>query len=114
VFAKYLVNGISYGDDLRGFEIDIEAFLDESEILSNANVISSSDAQCMIKASCRFSDNFTEKEVVLELKEIWLDYLRYQEFERHTCEISAGKVVFHFCTTSGSLGVSGKIIATRT
>ena len=111
MFGKYLNGQKSSGDNLRGFEIDIEAFLDESDVLSDAWVTSGEDEDCMITATCNYSDISSEKEIASELEEIWLEYLRYSEFEKHAFEISSGKVTLYFCTKSGPLGVSGKIVA---
>ncbi len=111
MFSKYLKNGISTGDNVLGFELDIEAYLDDSELIDSCTVSSNSEKECMIVAVCSYSQKHSEASVANNLKNIWMNCLRYQEFEKHSCEISKGKVVLHFCTVSGPLGVTGKIEA---
>ncbi len=114
LFKAYLKNGVSTGDNLLGFEIDIESYLEMSETFKGIRVSRTGDTNCLIVAKCKYASTTTPDEVAKELEEIWMDSLRYQEFEKHVCKIQERTVVFYFCTTSDHLGVTGKIETTCT
>lgn len=114
MYEELLKNGHSSGDNLLGFVIDVEAYLEDREVFTNIKVDSTQDIESLIVATCKYNHPLTEKEVSKIFEEIWENDLRYQEFEKHSIEVSDGKVIFYFCTTSGALGVTGKITANRT
>ena len=112
MYAKFLKNGHSSGDNLLGFVIDVETYLEDSDNFFDVTVNSTKNVESLIVATCKYNDKLSEDEVAKELKNLWEFDLRYTEFEKHEDIISEGKVVLHFCSTSGSLGVTGKITAT--
>ena len=111
MFENYLKSSRSEGDNLLGFIIDLEYFLEDIEGMSSVAVHSTDDGACMLIANCSFNRDIGEDVLAKKLKQTWTEYLRYSEFEIHKTEISNGKVIFHFCTKSGPLGVTGKVVA---
>lgn len=113
MYEEYLTS-VSSGDNLLGFVMDIEIHLESSGVFENVKVESAEDLSCLINASCTFSKNHSQSEVKNYFIELWENQLRYQDFEKHKCEIEGKKVVLYFCTTNSGLGVTGKITANCT
>ncbi len=113
MYEEFLTS-VSSGDNLLGFVMDIEIHLESSGIFENVKVASTEDLSCLINASCTYSNNHSQNEIKNYFIELWENQLMYQEFEKHQCEIEGNKVVLSFCTTSGGLGVTGKITASCT
>lgn len=113
MYADLIKNNQSSGYDLQGFCIDVEAFLEDGEMLSDIKVEITDDVNALLLATCNYNKNFSQSEIINEIEKIWLESLRYQEFEIHSHEILDGKINFYFCTKSGPLGVTGKITAVQ-
>lgn len=111
MYSNHLKNGNSVGDDLLGFLIDLEYAIESIEGVTNLEACTSSDKENLLIASCNFSMKISERQMAKKFEEVWKEELRYREFEIHSSNISDGLVIFYFCTTSGSLGVTGKIVA---
>lgn len=114
MYGELIKGKQSSGDNLLGFVLDMEAYLEESDYFTSVVVDSASESESLINARCQYSNSIEKNQIITELKDIWESYLRYQEFEKHSVEIDGDNVVFHFCTTSGGLGVTGKITAKAT
>ena len=112
MYGKLIQNNRSNGDNLLGFLIDTEHYLEDSEYFSKVKVKTTSELDSLIVATCIYEKKIPHEKVVSELSNIWINYLRYNEFEKHKIEFENSSIVLFFCTISGSLGVTGKIIAT--
>jgi hypothetical protein len=114
MYKKFLKNGRSRGDDLLGFLIDLEYYLEDIEGVSNVVTKSTDDENNLLVASFTYGTQFSEDDIAKRIEQTWLEDLRYQEFEIHEAVVSHRKVVFHFCTVSSPIGVTGKIVANGT
>ena len=110
----WLIKNIeSSGDDLYGFEIDVYQYLEGIEEFSNLEVESTSNPDQLIRGSFTFSEDVSADWVISKLTSLWLNKLRYAEFEIHQFEQDKNGVIMNFCTRDGGLGVTGMIRARK-
>ena len=100
-------------DDLYGFELDVYHRLVDEPGLSNLQVCRTDDPNHLIQASFDFDKTMLISQVENLLRSLWLDRLRYAEFEIHDIERTPNSVALNFCTRAGGLGVTGKITASQ-
>ena len=106
----------SDGDNLLGFQLDIEmSLVNDRDLFVEPRVRRTGDPRCALVATCELADPATAAEVVIRrLKEMWLGHLTYEHFEAHSIETLPGRVSLRFVTTSGEtsgdLCVTGEII----
>jgi hypothetical protein len=105
---------VSSGDSLLGFQIDIDHFLGSSDFFENVSVKKTADPECALLATCSVaSGNINATEIGVELKEIWMNYLRYNHWEEHEIVMESNLVKLCFATLDedepSSLFVTGEI-----
>ncbi len=107
---------ISTGDNLLGFQIDIDyGLLEYRDIFEDADVKETGEPRCALLATTNVKDEtLTADYVAKMLEELWLKSLRYQHWEAHSIEKLKDQLVLRFVTTSGDtrndLCVTGKIV----
>lgn len=111
-YSQYLTNGISEGDNLLGFEFDLVAYICDEETCFHISHERTEDKNCMLILNCRFRDNATFNDIVKYLEKKWINYLCYDEFEKHYCEENNETINFYFVTKTANIGVTGKIEVT--
>lgn len=115
-YSQYLIHGQSSGDNLLGFEIDANVYLCCMESNLGCDFLYQErhdDANCMLTLCCNFAHNVSHQQIADYLEEKWLQYVCYQEFEKHYIEVVNDQLIFYYVTRSSSgLGVTGKIVAT--
>ncbi|WP_152513964.1 hypothetical protein [Psychrobacter aquaticus] len=115
-YSQYLIYGQSSGDSLLGFEIDANVFFCCIESNHRCDFIYQErhdDANCMLTLYCKFANNISYQQMADYLEEKWLQYVCYQEFEKHYIEVVNDQLIFYYVTRSScGLGVTGKIVAT--
>ncbi len=97
------------GDDLLGFQIDMDVYLEESDLFEWIEVRPTGNAECMLKAKCSLKEGVSLTQASEGVCNVWENFLRYSEFEAHTLEEMPNGFVFHFITTATGLGVVGQI-----
>jgi hypothetical protein len=106
----------SGGDDLLGFEIDLEmALINDRDLFVDPSVRRTGDPRCALIGMCKPADPATPVDnIVKRLKEMWLENLTYQHWETHHVEMLPGQISLRFVTTTGDasidLCVTGKIV----
>ncbi|WP_218688872.1 hypothetical protein [Psychrobacter sp. BF1] len=112
-YSQYLIYGQSDGNNLLGFEIDVEAYVcDELKCFSLVQE-RNDNANCMLVLHCKFADNFSTQQIADYIEEKWLKYICYRDFEKHYIEVIDNQLIFYYVTRSDvGLGVTGKIVAT--
>lgn len=106
---------ISSGDDLLGFLIDIDAYLEDTGIFRNVKVVRTGNPKRSLLATCELIPGSDKAQGVADILEnVWLEELCYKHWENHVVQIHPDKVALFFITTSGdepdALCVTGKII----
>lgn len=97
------------GDDLLGFQIDMDAYLEESDLFDWFDVKPTCDDDCMLNAKCKLKANVSLTRAREVIHRIWESSLRYREFADHTLEETPRGFIFHFVTFAPGLGVVGQI-----
>lgn len=115
-YSQYLIYGQSKGDNLLGFEMDANIFFCCREKNIGCDFLYQerhNDANCMLTLYCKFANNLSYQQMADYLEEKWLQYVCYQEFEKHYIEVVNDQLIFYYVTrASCRLGVTGKIVAT--
>lgn len=111
-YAQYLIYGQSDGDNLDGFEIDVNAYICNEENCFYISEERSADMNCMLTLYCKFSSDFNYQRIADYLEEKWLNSIRYPDFAKHHIEVVGDQLNFYYVTRSKvGLGVTGKIVA---
>jgi hypothetical protein len=97
------------GDDLLGFEIDMEHFLETDDAIEWAEVVRRGRADCMLEATCKFVNGTSLEDAKRVIERIWDEDLRYSNYEVHKLIDTDKGFEFRFVTTSLNLGVIGTI-----
>ena len=97
------------GDNLLGFEIDMDAFLEDSDLFEWIDIKQTGNDDCMLYAKCKLKTGISIAQARKDVCRIWEDNLRYTEFAEHLLEDTSNGFVFHFVTTAPRLGVVGQI-----
>src|SRR5437867_6564621 len=102
----------SSGHNLEGMMIDFQHSLEQSRLLTRVRVKKTGDPGCMIEATCQPAANtLTIPEIIAEVERLWMEELRYQEFEAHALVRADYHESLEFVTESGPGGfyVTGRI-----
>jgi len=97
------------GDDLLGFQIDIDAYLEESDLFEWIDIKPTRDEDCMLAAKCSLKEGISLSFARDKISDVWERFLRYTEYENHSLEEIPNGFIFHFVTTAPRLGVVGQI-----
>lgn len=89
--------------------MDIDLRLEDSDLFEWVEVKRESSPECMITAVCKAKPASDLTILKHEIERIWMDYLRYDRFERHCVNDSADGFTFHFVTYTIGLGIVGEI-----
>ena len=112
-YSQYLIHGQSNGDNLFGFEFDVNAYICDYEKCFYISRERTDNPNCMLILYCRFANNFTSQQMADYLESKWLKYICYREFEKHYIEWVDDQLHFYYVTgLTPELGVTGKIITT--
>ncbi len=84
------------GHDLRGFAIDLDSFLDSSELFDGVQVTETGEDDCMLIAQCQVRDGISLGRAKDEVCRIWERSLRYREFSDYSIDESPVGFTFHF------------------
>ena len=107
---------LSRGDNLLGFEIDLQETLRASSFVK-IKVKRTELATCKLIFTCT-TTNSSAAVVASSLQRLWIEKLCYEPFEAHALQQESDKVTLSFVTRSGDsdgdLCVTGKIIALGT
>ena len=97
-------------DDLIGFIYDLEVHLDETDTYDSLD-ISIEQRKPMILVKAILKTGFDIDVAIESTKHVWMNKIRYVDFEKHSVKEVMGGVDFWFCTKSynSSLGVNGCI-----
>lgn len=111
-YSQYLTTGISTGDNLLGFEIDMNAHIccigiDDVHFIEQERT---DDKNCMLILRCRFPDEYNYHQIADFIEDKWLNKLCYRAFEKHHFEQVGNELIFYYITRSEGLGVTGKVI----
>jgi hypothetical protein len=107
---------ISDGDNLLGFEIDLEmSLINDRDLFAGSSVRRTDDPRCALIGMCKVTDPSIPTGVVIKrLKEMWLTHLAYRHWEAHHIDVLPEQVSLRFVATTGDtsrdLCVTGKII----
>ena len=106
----------STGDNLLGFQIDLDAYLSSDGVgMSNVEVTQSGDPRCALVATCVAAPGLTAEDLSEVLVEVWLNKLSYNCWEVHEVIVSGREVRLCFVTVTGWAGgdicVTGEIKA---
>lgn len=111
-YSQYLIYGQSQGDNLHGFEIDVNAYVCDEENCFFVSEERLDNPDCMLVLYCQFDEQNNIQFMADYLQETWLKYIRYSEFEKHHIQWVDDELHFYYVTRSGSeLGVTGMIVA---
>ena len=111
-YSQYLIYGQSQGDNLLGFAIDVNAYVCDEEVCFFVSEEQLDNPDCMLVLHCQFAKQANIQFMADYLREKWLKYIRYSEFEKHYIEWVDGELHFYYVTRSSlGLGVTGKIVA---
>ncbi|MGP5063222.1 hypothetical protein ACTXIZ_03420 [Psychrobacter celer] len=115
-YSQFLIYGQSTGDDLLGFEIDVNVSFCCMENSVGCDFLDQErhdDTNCMLTLRCKFANNVSYQQVADYLEKQWLQHVCYREFEKHHIEVVNDQLIFYYVTRSSrGLGVTGKIVAT--
>ncbi len=98
------------GDNLLGFEIDMEHYLDDSDLFKSVSINRPDSNECMLQAICKVKSNIEIEDLKKQIEMIWLNYLRYSEFEDHEIIADEKVIKLSFVTIASGLGVIGEIL----
>ena len=111
-YSQYLIYGQSQGDNLHGFEIDVNVYVCDEKICFFVSEERLDNPDCMLVLHCQFAKQVNVQFMADYLREKWLKYIRYSEFEKHYIEWVDDELHFYYVTRSSlGLGVTGKIVA---
>lgn len=92
---------ISTNDNLLGFKLDIEAYLEQQEIFTNIKIDQKQDPRCALVTTCHISvPTLTKEDAARVLEMIWLQRIRYSSYESHFIDIQAGQLSLRFISLS--------------
>lgn len=97
------------GDALLGFQIDLDAYLEDSELFEWIEVKRTGDDDCMLSAKCKLKADIPLTQAAEEVCRIWECDLRYSKFAEHSLEKTPNGFFLHFVTMAPGLGVVGLI-----
>jgi hypothetical protein len=97
------------GYDLLGFQYDMEAELEDSDLFEWVDVKPTGNDDCMLAARCKLKADVPIARAKEDLCAIWEGSLRYSGFADHSFEDTRCGFVFHFVTGAPRLGVVGRI-----
>ena len=105
----------SSGDNLLGFEIDMDAYLaGEALHLAEISVEQTGDPTNALQALGTIEAGADTSMVAQALERVWLEKLRYNHWERHDMEQTPARVRLRFVTTTGQtrsdICVTGEIL----
>ncbi len=109
---------ISSGDNLLGFQMDVEAYLYDSGMFEEVDVKRTDDPRCALHATCSTAQaDLPDKAIEAEMERIWSERLRYGHWEEHELKSTQTGVSFRFITTTSdeasALCVTGRIEVRR-
>ncbi len=110
-YSQYLTTGISEGDNLWGFEIDVNAYIACNDYCTLfISQERTNDPNCMLILTCQYNEQMSFQQIADFLEEKWLNHICYRAFEKHYIEQVGDELIFYYVTRSEGLGVTGKII----
>ena len=101
------------GDNLDGFKIDMEYSLEASDKIELLEIKKLKDEDCMLEATCKLASGVGIDEAKSTIERIWVDELRYRDFEKHEILDIKNGFALQFVTTAPNLGVVGVIYCCR-
>jgi hypothetical protein len=109
---------ISEGDNLLGYEIDIDTYFEDSGMFEGIDVRRTGDPRCALYATCTTTDsNPSEQAIEAELERIWLTRLGYRHWKKHEFETTSETISLRFVTINQeepwALCVTGIIVVRR-
>lgn len=96
-------------DNLLGFQIDMDAYLEDSDLFEWIDVKRTSNDDCMLAAKCKLRADIPIERAREDVCRIWEGSLRYSDFAEHSLEEKPDGFLLHFVTTAPGLGVVGSI-----
>jgi hypothetical protein len=104
---------ISQGDNLLGFYYDLKLCLSRETFLENVEVQTTDDPRCLLVATAATTSHL--REISDYLVKLWLEQLRYRDFEAHEIFYELQSVTLRFITKANDapLCVTGKIVITH-
>jgi hypothetical protein len=99
-------------DDLEGMMIDFQHSLDQSRLLTRVHLKKTGDPDCMIETTCQpAAETLAISEVVAEIERLWMEELRYHQFEAHAIHRADYQEALDFITVGehGGSYVTGRI-----
>jgi hypothetical protein len=101
------------GYDLTGFALDLDSFLDSSELFDWVEVTETGEGDCMLVARCQVREGISLDHAKEAVCRIWEESLRYREFSDYSIDESPVGFTFRFVTLAPHLGVTGRIDCAR-
>ncbi len=93
---------ISSGENLLGFPIDVDHYLEDSGYFQDIHFEDSIDPRFAIIVRCRVSDpSAPMRDIARILENIWLEDLQYSYSKSHSMNISEKMVSLRFLTITG-------------
>ena len=74
------------GDNLLGFQIDMDAYLEESDLFEWIDVKRTGNDNCMLAAKCKLKADISIARAREDVCRIWEGSLRYSNFAEHSLE----------------------------
>ena len=101
------------GDNLLGFQMDMDAYLEETDLFDDIRTQKTGDSRCMLKATCRLKVGVGVSKAKARIAEVWENCLRYSDCAKSSIHDTPRGFAFHFLTTAPGLGVVGRIDCIR-
>ena len=98
------------GDNLLGFEIDMEHYLEDSDLFKSVSINRSTSSACMLQAICIIKPDIDIEFIKKRIENIWLNDLRYSQFEDHEVFVDEKSIKLNFVTIASGLGIIGEIV----
>jgi hypothetical protein len=107
---KLAAHGVrNSGEDLIDFQKDMDTTLGAAGFLEYAHTRKTDDPNCMLITKCKLKAGVDLETAKQKTEEVWLNSLRYLDYEEHIVEDTDEGFVFHYLTWTKFLGAVGKI-----
>jgi len=94
----------SAGHDLLGMQMDFDAYWYGSDLLADATIEATGDAENMLNVRASAMPEASDDEIESELVRIWTERLRYGYRDAHYVTRTADAIVLHAVTQIGPDG----------
>jgi hypothetical protein len=103
--------------DLEGIMIDLDYFLEQSDVLQVVKRKKTGELHRLIEVRCKLISKSTLiSDVAAEIERVWTEYMAYWNFEAHALHFSSDELIFDFITGTQYpdqyIYITGSIIVT--